>query len=143
MLVYPDLELGRRHVGRTGRLVERAIRWLPIGRDGIPHDAPARATAAIEVRVATATDRPALERVAALDERPPLTGQSVLVAHVGGSLWAALNLESDETVADPFVPSADATELLRVRARQLRAGSRSASPGIRQKPDRASATVGA
>jgi len=43
----------------------------------------------------------------------------VLVALVEGRLWAALGLDDDRIVADPFLPTAPAVELLRLRARQL------------------------
>ncbi len=106
---------------------------------------PARVSvaASIEVRWAEAGDGPALERVAALDERP-LPGGPLLVAEVDGALWAARALGSGDAVSDPFVPAADAVELLRLRAAQIAAAGAS-HPGLWSgwRRDRASATVGA
>ena len=76
------------------------------------------------IRLATAGDLRALERLAELDSRPAPTG-TTLIAEQGGSLVAAVSLHDGDQIADPFVPSADVTELLRVRARQL---TRSAHP---------------
>jgi hypothetical protein len=47
-------------------------------------------------------------------------GGGVLVAESGGEIVAALALDDERVVADPFRPSAGAAELLRVRAEQLR-----------------------
>ena len=101
---------------------------------------PTHRAVAIGVRVAGPGDVGALERLAALDEEPMLEGD-VLVAEVEGVLWAALDLASKRCVADPFVASADAVELLRVRARQVQKERRSLlTPGSGANP--ASATVG-
>jgi hypothetical protein len=70
------------------------------------------------VRRATSDDVTALARLAALDSRRPLTGDC-LVAEVGGVLWAARSLTTDEVVADPFRPTADLVALLHERARHL------------------------
>lgn len=84
----------------------------------------------ITVRRARAGDAPGLRRLAELDgassdadrladlarsgrERP------LLVAEVGGGIVAALDPSRGLLVADPFRHTAAATELLRVRARQL------------------------
>lgn len=44
----------------------------------------------------------------------------MLVAAVEGRLWAALGLDDDRVIADPFRPTAGAVELLRLRVAQLR-----------------------
>src|SRR5215207_5476063 len=69
----------------------------------------------ISLRLAGPADRPALERLAALDSAPALHGP-VLVAEAGGALRAALALSEDRVVADPFAPTAQLIELLRTRA---------------------------
>lgn len=75
------------------------------------------------IRLATARDQPALERLAELDSRPTSAG-TTLIAELRGSAVAAVSLGDGEQIADPFVPTSDITELLRLRARQLQASSR-------------------
>jgi hypothetical protein len=80
---------------------------------------------AVAIRRARDADTPLLHDLAELDSRRPLAGP-VLVALVEGRVWAALGLDDDRIVADPFLPTAPAVELLRLRARQLQiAGGRS------------------
>ena len=59
-------------------------------------------------------DTVALLSLAALDSARPLTGER-LVAEVDGHIVAAISLRDGRTIADPFVPSAAAVEMLRVR----------------------------
>ena len=77
---------------------------------------------AITIRLATEADREALRHLAVLDTRRPLAG-SILVAEENGAVTAALSLALDErrAVANPFEPSGAALDLLRARARALRA----------------------
>jgi hypothetical protein len=72
------------------------------------------------IRRAAADDASALAQLAALDSSSPLRGE-VLVAYVDDEPWAAVSLADGRAVADPFRPSALAVELLRIRARHLRA----------------------
>lgn len=83
---------------------------------------------ALTVRLANDGDAPALSILAALDEDAPLTG-AVLLAEAGGRAVAALSMEDGRAVADPFVPSAGAVSLLRLRAAHL---ARGLSPGRRR-----------
>ena len=76
------------------------------------------------IRLATAGDQRALERLAELDSRPT-PGGTTLIAELRGSPVAAVSLGDGEQIADPFVPTSDIAELLRLRAQQL---SRSARP---------------
>jgi hypothetical protein len=69
----------------------------------------------ITIRSARPTDADALLRLAALDSKVLPTGDLV-VAEVGGKIVAALESETARAVADPFVHSAGAVELLRVQA---------------------------
>jgi hypothetical protein len=88
-----------------------------------------RATAAaapeLVIRRATAADAPALRRLAALDGQTragdalAARAGDVLVAEADGSLEAAVSLDGELSVADPFRPSAVDAELLALRARQL------------------------
>jgi len=62
----------------------------------------------------------AMHDLAELDSARPLSGP-VLVAVVEGRIWAALALDGDRVVAAPFLPTAPAVQLLRLRVAQLRA----------------------
>jgi hypothetical protein len=78
-------------------------------------------TTALTVRPATEADAIALRTLATLDEDAPLTGRALLVEQDGRPV-AALSLEENRAVADPFVASAGAVALLRLRAGQLARG---------------------
>ena len=98
--------------------LEHMIRSRPARR-------PARCAASIEhlavaIRRARDADLPLLHDLAELDSAKPLKGP-VLVALVEGRIWAALGLDDDRVIADPFLPTGAAIELLRLRVRQLRA----------------------
>ena len=77
-------------------------------------------TAAVAIRRASDIDQPLLHDLAELDCARPIAGPA-LVAEVNGRAWAALALEDQCVVADPFLPTTAAVELLRLRARQLAA----------------------
>jgi len=66
----------------------------------------------IRIRQATQADAFSLRRLAALDDRPALHGD-VLVAEQAGEIRAALSIEDDRVVANPFAPTAWLLELLR------------------------------
>jgi hypothetical protein len=76
--------------------------------------------APLTIRRADIADSGALVHLAALDSSDPPQGDALL-AEVGRELWAAVEIESGNAVADPFRPSADLVELLRFRAARLRA----------------------
>jgi len=67
------------------------------------------------------TDSDAIATLAQLDSARPLTGPS-LVAEDDGRLVAAVSLHDGRVVADPFTPTADVVEMLRLHT----AGGRSA-----------------
>jgi len=69
----------------------------------------------ITIRRATAEDREAIRRVAALDSGEAPKGESML-ALVGGELRAVLPLAGGRALADPFHRTAELVELLRVMA---------------------------
>lgn len=73
----------------------------------------------IELRLCKADDDPALERLAALAERPLPAGRLV-VALVCGELVAALPLGGGKAITDPFRRTAQLVRLLELRAAQLR-----------------------
>jgi hypothetical protein len=69
----------------------------------------------LTIRRADASDTGALVRLAALDSASPPAGD-VLLAEVGDELWAAVELDSGAAIADPFRPSGDMVDLLKLRA---------------------------
>jgi hypothetical protein len=71
---------------------------------------------ALTIRPADLADLAGLDRLAALDSSSAPTGD-VLVAEVGGELWAAVEVETGAAIADPFRPSGDLVTLLRHHAR--------------------------
>ena len=75
---------------------------------------------AIVIRRATDADICALADLAILDSREPLTGPA-LIAEVDGVVRAALDTADGSVAADPFAPTAELVELLRVHARASRA----------------------
>ena len=75
---------------------------------------------AITIRPRHDADGPAVERLAALEERPVPSGP-LLLADIEGTIEAALALETGEAIANPFCPSAEIVSLLELRAEQLRA----------------------
>lgn len=84
--------------------------------------APARAPHAgteFVVRMLDDADWPAVERLAELDSTDLPAGR-LLGAGSGGKLIAALALDDDTVIADPFRETEGAVELLRLRAAQLR-----------------------
>ena len=81
---------------------------------------PSTRWASLTVRLATSADRPALERLAALDGAEQAPAGPVLIGSVMARPVAALSLLNGCVVADPFTPTCELVELLRLRARQLR-----------------------
>jgi hypothetical protein len=78
---------------------------------------------AITLRFALPADAESIERLAQLDSRRSPRG-AVLVAEIGGELWAALSLDDQRAVADPFRPTGELVALLVERGRQLRRAAR-------------------
>jgi hypothetical protein len=82
------------------------------------------------IRLAGDADEAALERLAQLDSARPLE-HPILVAEIGGSVAAAIDLDARRTIADPFQPTA------RLRAQlQARAGGFDASVRMPNVADR-------
>ena len=75
-------------------------------------------TASISIRPARGDDYVELWSVAALDSSF-VPAEPLLVAEQDGEIVAALSLASREAIADPFERTADAVELLHLRANQL------------------------
>ena len=72
----------------------------------------------IELRMCKRADDPEIDRLAALSEAPVPHGRLV-VALLDGKLVAALPLNGDPAIRDPFVKTAQLVHLLEVRAEQL------------------------
>jgi hypothetical protein len=90
------------------------------GDHGASQDAPqlpGTPAGQIVIRRCTRADRAAVLELAALNDRHPPQGESLL-AFVGDELRAAISLQSGATVADPFRSTEDVVELLRLRALQ-------------------------
>ena len=66
------------------------------------------------------TDEATLRRLAALDSTRPLKGRA-LVAEIDGEAVAAIGLDDQRVVADPFTRTADVVELLKIRAERMQA----------------------
>jgi hypothetical protein len=81
---------------------------------------PEEATMAPEIRIrqATTADEFALRRLALLDDRPALRGD-VLLAEEAGDLRAAISLENGRVVANPFAPTAQLVDMLRMHRTQV------------------------
>ena len=85
----------------------------------------------ITIRLEAPGDAEAIASVAERDSRPAPEAPR-LIGDRGGTIAAALSLQSGAIVADPFTPTADLVELLRCRARSL-----TARPAGRPAPTRA------
>jgi hypothetical protein len=72
----------------------------------------------VTIRYARPDDALALLDLADVDSSHAPHGV-VLVAEVGGRLWAALSLADGHAIADPFRPSGELSFLLAERARQV------------------------
>lgn len=89
------------------------------GRRRHPEEEP------ISIRLSRPGDAAALARLAQLEESacPP---SALVVALRGGRIVAAVSIEERAaTLADPFEPTAELLELLRLRAAQIRHAGRS------------------
>ena len=85
------------------------------------------ASAALTFRHVAPSDVQPLRRLAELDSSRVPSGE-VLVADVGGELWAAISVDDRHTIADPFRPTRPLVVLLKERARQLRRAARAQRP---------------
>ncbi len=79
----------------------------------------------IAIREAEVADMPALLELAELDSRPLPDGR-LLVAEMDGELLAAVGSGNGVVIADPFVPTAELQQLLRLRAEQVSANGHGA-----------------
>ena len=73
-------------------------------------------TESITITHSTEADAEKVWRLSLLDDRRPPKGPALL-AYAGGELLAAVGLLDGRAVADPFRPTADLVDLLRLHAR--------------------------
>ena len=95
-------------------------RELRAAADVVRVDAGASPVSRVTLRYAAAKDAAGLRWLAELDSAEAPSGP-VLVAEVDGRLRAALPLRGGDPIADPFHRGTELIELLRLRARQLKA----------------------
>ena len=119
--MYPLLNLAMGNA-RQQELLEAASR----GRTGTRgprrrrrrEAAPAIRWQGLTLRLATAADGSALARLADLEQTARPT-DPVLLGEVMQRPVAALSLSDGRVIADPFTPTAELIELMRLRARQI------------------------
>jgi hypothetical protein len=98
--------------------------WTRLRPAFVPHDVGAHQSEPARpllIRQSGIGDEAALERLAALDSRKLPEG-SFLLAEVDGELVAAapLDIDDEEPLGDPFRPTANLRELLRLQAAHIR-----------------------
>jgi hypothetical protein len=104
----------------------RQLRAVPTATPVRSESRPEPRWSPLVIRLAVSADETQLRRLAHMDSSRPLSGQALL-AEQGGSVIAALSLDDEAAIADPFVASADAVAMLRVRAEQLNRSSATAA----------------
>jgi hypothetical protein len=101
--------------------MHRSLSFTTSGRDGTGEGN-------LVVRRARPSDHHALATLAALDSARPLIGERI-VGEVDGQIAAAVSLHDGRVVANPFEPTADVVEILRLHT----AGARSDSARARSR----------
>jgi hypothetical protein len=77
--------------------------------------------AQVTIREANASDAGALRRLAELDSgRVP--AEPVLVAEVGDDLHAAVSMSTGDVIADPFHPTQEVVQMIRLHKQTTRTG---------------------
>jgi hypothetical protein len=113
-----------------GRRRAQHLRELKGSGNGV---AAVRREIEFTVRALHGDDRSAVERLAERDSASLPDGDA-LGAEINGELVAAISLIDGTVIADPFRPTTSATELLRLRARQLGVtGERRHLPRLRRR----------
>jgi hypothetical protein len=99
----------------------------------IPSSPASESAGSLTIRLAVATDAPALRRLAQLDSASPPEQARILVAAADGELFAALPLDGGRAIANPFRRTEEIVAMLAARARQLQTPTR---PARRWRPAR-------
>src|SRR4051795_1480305 len=112
-----------------GRLVHHCSHTAsapPVERPDMP---ATTVSPSVLIRAARGSDGRELERLAAIDSAEVPAG-SLLVAEADGRLVAAIASSTGESIADPFLPTADVVALLQLRAARASAprGRRASAP---------------
>lgn len=94
----------------------------------------------ITIRLAGPRDAARLRALAQLDSSP-IPSAPALLAESGERLLAALPVTGGDAVADPFRPTRDVVELLRVRAAALATAATSKPGGARRRTWRSGLAV--
>ena len=116
--LYRDATVARRAAeARRAAKPRRSARPRGHRRFGLSTELATPAQA-VTLRRYSAEDHGPLARLAALDSSKP-PHQPMVVAEVAGELRAALSLNDDSLVADPFHLTAGVADLLRAYARQV------------------------
>jgi hypothetical protein len=95
-----------RHIATTLKKLAGPIQSVPTG-------------AHVTIRHAVPADAEALAVLAGLDSSHPPQG-AIVVAEVGGELWAAVSLDDGHVIAHPFRPSGELAFRLIERASERR-----------------------
>jgi hypothetical protein len=82
------------------------------------------------IRRALDDDAPALRELADLDSQSPIGGEA-LIGEIDGRPAAAISLAERRVIADPFQFTGELSEMLKMRARSLRAFQ--ATPSLRER----------
>jgi hypothetical protein len=115
---------GRTHAQAKADDLRRAADGHRLARNRAQPQRPVVGQRSVTLRFGSLSDQGPLAALAELDSTASLA-EPVLLAEVDGQLRAALALTGGLVVADPFYPTADLIDLLRARARQLEATTRS------------------
>jgi hypothetical protein len=114
MQIHPTI-LGFLAEDHFQQLQRDAARRIPAKED----QRPLVDTTDVQLRLCTVDDDEALAELGELAERPVPNGRLV-VALVRGRIVAALPLNGEKAITDPFIRTAHIVPLLELRARQLR-----------------------
>lgn len=97
---------------RERELIEQAT------REGLGAAKTEASAAQMAVSFTTPDDQPTLDQLAALDSHPPLAAPA-LIGELNHRPVAAISLRTGDVIADPFVPTTEIVQMLRLRTRQL------------------------
>jgi hypothetical protein len=136
-----DIDIGFPIEMMWSKMLQRLIKYRQADA-AVPPRSPLDVGLGFTIRFAYADDDAALKRLAALDSQPVPEGP-LLVAEVGGELWAAVTIAPEPiAIADPFRPTAELVALLRERVARLTGRGRHTAPARRSSQTRAAVGCG-